>query len=114
MVKYIKGGIKMAANPNLIKVRPDEVIRIARAIDADIVRYTDSYLNVYRAVDEIRGHWRGRDNRAFNDQLQAFREALIRMETLLREYVSFLDRSAAEYSNTQDDVYSGAKALPIA
>lgn len=95
-----------------ILVLPDEVVRTARMIDADILRYTDSYTNVYRASDEMRGHWAGKDNQMYNSKLNEYRRVLVEMANLLREYVSFLDRSAVEYRATQDDIWGRAGALP--
>jgi len=99
----------MATN---ILVLPDEVVRTARMIDSDILRYRDSYNNVYRASDEMAGHWAGKDNQEYNRKLNSFRSTLVEMENLLYEYVRFLDRSAAEYRATQDDVFGRAGQLP--
>jgi len=97
-----------------IKVLPDEVVRTARMIDADILRYRDSYNNVYRASDEMAGHWAGKDNQQYNTRLNEFRRTFVQMEELLYEYVRFLDRSAAEYRATQDDITGRAAQLPTA
>jgi len=95
-----------------IQVLPDEVVRTARMIDADILRYRDSYNNVYRASDEMAGHWAGKDNQQYNRNLNEYRRVLTEMENLLYEYVRFLDRSASEYRATQDDITGRAAQLP--
>jgi len=99
------------ADRNII-VTPDEVVRTARMIDSDIEMYVDSYINIYRASDEMRGHWEGRDNTAFNNKLSAYQSVLREMESLIREYSAYLDRSAIDYRGTQDWVVDGANQLP--
>jgi len=95
-----------------IQVTPDEVVRTARAMEADIERYRDSYSNVYKASDEMLGHWAGKDNTEYNKKLGEYRQALVQMGELLTEYVVFLDRSAADYRVTHDDNTDRARQLP--
>jgi len=95
-----------------ILVLPDEVKRTARMIDADIIRYRDSYNNVYRASNEMAGHWAGKDNQAYVEKLNTFKNVFIETGALMDDYVQFLDRSAAEYTATQDDIWSQANNLP--
>jgi len=95
-----------------IKVTPDEVVRTARAIDADEVQFKAAYENVYKASEELTGHWAGKDAVEFDKKIQAYKPELIEMDQRIREYVGFLDRSAAEYRETQDDIYGKAGQLP--
>ena len=102
----------MAVDKN-IRVTPDEVQRTARNIEADNIRYRDSYTNVFNASDMILRTWAGRDTVAYYNRLNEFRGVLTQMEVLVGEYIAFLDRSALAYRETQDGIESRAHGLPV-
>jgi len=95
-----------------IQVTPDEVARTAREIDADVLKYRDSYTNVYNASDEMLGHWAGKDNQEYSKKLDEYKQALTQMGDLLTEYAIFLNRSATEYRVAHEENADRARQLP--
>ena len=73
--------------------------------------YNKNYMALFTAVQEMQAAWAGKDNTAYTTQIEGFRDDFQRMEQLMREYASFLKKSAAAYRQTQADIEAKARTL---
>ena len=82
---------------------------------AQVDRLSDTYESEYKAlfgtVRELKSAWDGTDNQAFTDQIEGFRDDFERMTRLMREYASYLRKTAETYRETQTEVANDARRL---
>jgi len=80
-----------------IMVSPDEVKQTAQQMSNDVVRYHQSYEDVYKASDIMKGEWEGRDVTLYHQKLANYRPVLKKMEDVINEYIAYLNRAENAY-----------------
>ena len=94
-----------------IQVTPEELDRAAKRIEELAGEYESEYTNFYTTTGSLRDSWQGKDNVAFLDQIDGFKDDFDKMHDLMLDYASFLRNSAKAYRETQDDVEKQARKL---
>lgn len=94
-----------------IKVEPAQLTSTAGQIDNAAAEYQKLYNTLYSDVAAMRSGWQGRDNLAFTDQIEGFRDDFDLMKKLMDEYSLFLKRAAEKYAATQQAIVEGASRL---
>lgn len=73
--------------------------------------YESEYGALFGTVKDLQNAWSGEDNVAFTNQIEGFRDDFQRMTRLMRDYATYLRKTAAAYRDTQDSIAAGAKQL---
>lgn len=73
--------------------------------------YNSTYTALFSTVQDLQNAWSGVDNTTFTNQIEGFRDDFQRMEKLMREYATYLRKSAAAYRDTQNSIAQSAKNL---
>lgn len=94
-----------------IEVKPEELKSVAQKMDAQLEEYRRVYNSIYSEVDGIIKVWRGKDNLAFAEQINGFKDDFEKMASTLADYSQFLKDSAQRYQTTQDQIVAEAKKL---
>lgn len=68
---------------------------------------------LYQQVEALSNAWKGKDNLAFVNQIEAYQEDLQKISTILLQYVDFLRHSAQAYRDTQETLQTEANRLRI-
>jgi len=97
---------------NRIAISPDDVKKTATEMAADIIRYRDSYENVYKAAEVMLDHWKGRDVTIFYDKLLGYKPALQKMESVIEEYIAYLNMAEQKHRQVLNDNAALAQNLP--
>lgn len=74
-------------------------------------QYEQEYGALYGTVTELRNAWDGKDNVAYTDQIEGFRDDFQRMTKLMRQYAEYLHKTAEAYRATQEEIAAQAKQL---
>lgn len=74
-------------------------------------QYEQEYGALYGTVTELRSAWDGKDNVAYTDQIEGFRDDFQRMTKLMRQYAEYLRKTAEAYRATQEEIASDVKKL---
>lgn len=96
-----------------IVVTPQELISAADSIEGLSGEYAQLYNALFSDVSGLQAAWQGKDNQAFTNQIEGFRDDFERMKALMDEYAAFLKNSAANYTAVQDAVTEGATKLSV-
>lgn len=94
-----------------IVVTPQELISTAGTIEGMAADYNQLYTLLFADVSALQNGWQGKDNLAFTNQIEGFRDNFQNMQALMEDYATFLRTSATNYTNTQDAVASAASKL---
>lgn len=94
-----------------ITVDPEKLTSAASAIETEAGEYKRLYEQLFTETANMRAAWDGADNEAFTNQIEGFRADFNAMYSLMSAYAEFLRQTANTYSNTQNEVISGAKRL---
>lgn len=94
-----------------IRVEPARLTSTAGQIDNAAAEYQKLYNQLYSDVGAMRSGWQGRDNLAFTDQIEGFRDDFDMMKKLMDEYSLFLKSAAEKYEATQQAIVDGASRL---
>jgi len=111
------GQYKTRRNSNMaeaakIMVSPDEVHQTAEQMSNDVVRYRDSYTNVYKASDVLKNHWEGRDVTRFHEKLASYKQVLVKMEDVINKYITYLHKAEGVYREQLKNNLGIADKLP--
>ena len=87
-----------------IQVTPEQLESTAGRIEGLAADYKTQYNQLYSATDAMASSWSGRDNIAFTNRIDGFKDDLEKMHTLMLNYADFLRKSAKAYRDTQDTV----------
>lgn len=99
------------ASSVVIKVTPEELRNVATKVRSQAEEYARQYTQLFSDVDGMANVWQGKDNTTFTHQIKGFMDDFQKMRTLLEEYAAFLEKSAAAYEQTQDELTSAAMRL---
>lgn len=83
----------------------------ADKVDSLAGDYESEYNALFRTVADLKSAWDGKDNAAFTNQIEGFRDDFQRMTRLMRDYAAYLRKAAAAYRDTQDELEKKAKTL---
>lgn len=96
---------------NKIVVDPAQLDSTAAQIENQAADYEQIFNQLFSEVGALGSAWQGKDNQAYVQQIEGFRDDLQQMAQLMRDYAEFLKTSAKTYRDTQESVASGAKSL---
>ena len=94
-----------------IVVNPQDLLQSAGAIEQLVGNYSQIYNALYSDVSAMQSGWKGKDNIAYTNQINGFRDDFEKMQKLMKEYAVFLRDAANRYQSTQDAIESAAKNL---
>ena len=94
-----------------IKVSPDEVRKIAAEIQAKAEDYKTNYTDLYQKAEAMGANWTGKDNTAYINQINGFKDDLEKMRTLMLDYADYLRKAAQTYEETQNAIAQNATKL---
>ena len=94
-----------------IEVTPEMLTAAAGKINDLAGQYQTQYNNLYSETSAMKTTWDGKDNVAFTNQIEGYKDDFKTMYNLLIEYAEFLKKSAKSYSDTQNAAVTEAKKL---
>lgn len=94
-----------------IQVTPEQLESAAGRIEGLAADYKTQYDALYNETNSMASTWQGKDNVAFVDQIDGFKDDFKKMHTLMLDYADFLRKSAKAYHDTQEDVVKAAQKL---
>lgn len=94
-----------------IQVTPDQLDTTASKIEGLAGDYKEQYDLLYSETGAMATAWEGKDNIAFIDQINGFKDDFDKMYNLMNSYATFLRDSAKAYRETQNAVTTAAKKL---
>ncbi len=94
-----------------IQVTPEQLETTAGKIEGLAADYKTQYNRLYSETNAMASTWNGKDNVAFVDQIDGFRDDFEKMHTLMIKYAEFLRSSAKAYRETQNTVVAEARKL---
>ena len=94
-----------------ILVTPEQLESAASKILDLAGDYQELYNQFYSKTSSMAQSWEGKDNLAFIDQIDGFKDDFNKMYTLMNQYAEFLQKSAKAYRDTQDAVTADARKL---
>jgi len=95
----------------LIKVDPAKLEAAAAEITNQAGDYQRAYEQLYAEVENLATHWQGKDNLAFTNQIDGFKDDFLKMKQLMIDYADYLKVTAKNYQDTQDDRVAQAQRL---
>lgn len=94
-----------------IQVTPEQLESTATKIESLAADYKAQYDQLYSETNAMATSWSGKDNVAFVNQIDGFKDDFAKMHTLMLNYADFLRKSAKAYRETQDNVVTEARKL---
>ncbi|MBE6766515.1 MAG: WXG100 family type VII secretion target [Ruminococcaceae bacterium] len=95
----------------IIQVTPEILESTAGKIEGLAADYKTQYEALYNETNAMASTWQGKDNTAFVDQIDGFKDDFAKMYELMNSYASFLRQSAKNYRETQETVVAEARKL---
>lgn len=95
----------------VIEVTPEELRIAAGKIETMATEYKTQYDTLYKETSSMSSTWAGKDNLAYTQQIEGFKDDFEKMYSLMNQYVEFLRSSAKAYQDTQDAIVTEAKTL---
>lgn len=93
-----------------IVVETIELENAAKKIDSLADTYHENYTKLYDYVKMLgEMSWQGKDNEAFTNQINQFRNDFENMEHIVRDYADFLRKTSSGYKTTQNNIKDGAE-----
>lgn len=93
-----------------IVVETIELENAAKKIDSLADTYHENYMKLYDYVKMLgEMSWQGKDNEAFTNQINQFRNDFENMEHIVRDYADFLRKTSSGYKTTQNYIKDGAE-----
>lgn len=94
-----------------IRVTPELLESAAGKIEGLAGEYKTQYETLYSETNAMASTWQGKDNIAYINQIDGFKDDLEKMKTLMLNYADFLRKSAKTYRETQEAIKAGAGKL---
>ena len=94
-----------------ITVTPEQLNVAAAKIESLAMSYQKTYVRLYTEIANMRSAWDGADNIAYTAQVNGFEDDFQKMYQLMRDYASFVRKSASSYQRTQDSIINSAHGL---
>ena len=99
------------AGLGLITVETERLDAVANQVEGYADDYKRAYNDLFTIVKDMKEAWDGKDNVAFTNQIEGFRNDFEKMEKLMRDYAEYLHKCAKTYRDTQDDITRSAGSL---
>lgn len=81
----------------------------------EIVKKADDYKGtadkIFNEIHNMSSSWQGKDNQAYVDQINGFKDDFAKMDKLLRQYAEMLLIVDKEYVKTLESSYAIAKSI---
>ena len=94
-----------------IRVTPEQLETTAGKIEGLAADYKQQYDRLYSETNAMATSWSGKDNVAFINRIDGFKDDFEKMHSLMLNYADFLRKSAKAYRDTQDTIVSEAGKL---
>ena len=94
-----------------IQVTPEQLETTAGKIEGLAKEYETQYNQLYAETNAMASTWSGKDNVAFVERIDGFKDDFKNMHTLMNNYADFLRKSAKAYRDTQDTIVKDAQNL---
>ena len=94
-----------------IQVTPEQLEITASRIEGLAADYKAQYDQLYNETNAMASTWSGKDNLAFVNQIDGFKDDFAKMHALMLEYADYLRKSAKAYRDTQDHIVTEARKL---
>ncbi len=94
-----------------IEVTPEMLESAAKKINGLAGEYKTQYDALYKETGNMATTWNGKDNQAYINQINGYKDDFEKMQNLMISYADFLTKSAKSYRDTQDTVVANAKKL---
>ena len=95
----------------VIQVTPEQLENTATKIEGLASEYKAQYEALYNKTNSMASTWSGKDNVAYIEQINEFKDDFAKMQSLMLDYATFLRQSAKSYRTTQDNVVTQAQKL---
>jgi WXG100 family type VII secretion target len=95
----------------VIEVTPEQLETTAGRIEGLAADYKAQYEKLYSETSAMASTWNGKDNVAFVNQIDGFKDDLMKMHNEMLKYADYLRKTAKAYRDTQDTVVSEARKL---
>lgn len=94
-----------------IVVTPERLEAVSTKVNGLADEYKSDYEKLYKEIEKLTKfkQWEGIDNKAFLDQVKAFEDDLTYMYNLMKQYATYLKKTAAAYRGVQTTVKGEAK-----
>lgn len=73
--------------------------------------YDQTIQKIYARMHEMQAIWQGKDNQAFIRQMEGFQPQLKKMTQVIEQYAAYLQHSASQYEQLQQERASAASHL---
>ena len=83
----------------------------AKKIEESAKNYINNINDLYKVIDELSTAWEGVDNASFVNKTGEYQMNLLKLGEVVNNYALFLDKTAIELANTQNDIASSASRL---
>ena len=97
-------SIVISVNPQEVRDRAGDIVKYAD-------NYKDAYEELYKKAKALDQQWQGKDNRAYYEQIEGFRDDLGNMFELMKAYAKHLQDAADTYETTQTAIEQNARKL---
>lgn len=94
-----------------IQVDPAQLDTTASRIESLAADYKVQYDQLYSETSAMASAWSGKDNIAYINQIEGFKDDFAKMYSLMLDYAKFLKSSAEIYRDTQNTAVSNANKL---
>lgn len=94
-----------------IQVNYEEVLQASNVLNQKGNQYEEIVNRIYSRMHEMQAIWQGSDNQAFISQLESFQPKLKEVKTVIDSYAAFLNASARQYQQLQQDRIQQARRL---
>jgi WXG100 family type VII secretion target len=95
----------------IIEVTPEQLETTAGKIEGLAADYKTQYEKLYSETSAMANTWNGKDNVAFVNQIDGFKDDLQKMHNEMIKYAEYLRQTAKAYRDTQDNVVAEARKL---
>ena len=94
-----------------ILVEPAVLENSAQVMEGYQQQYLETIARLYQGIDTLSSGWQGKDNNAFVNQIQGYRDDFQKISSLLTQYIEFLRNAAVAYRQTQEELAAQAMRL---
>ena len=95
----------------LITVETERLDQVAGQVEGYADDYLKAYNELFTIVKDMKEAWDGKDNVAYTNQIEGFRNDFQKMEQLMRDYAEYLRKCAKTYRDTQENIARSAGSL---
>lgn len=96
-----------------IKVSIETIENTANKMEQKNIEFQGIYRKLISTVDNTSAFWKGLEQHSYVLQMKEFEKELVKLNALLNEYSSYLNKSAKSYRLTQEQLLVASKRLKI-